>query len=997
MKNEDIHSRSYGYEKQGAEPASRRYGDEKITAKPAPRSGKKSGSVLRLVLLPFRLLGWLLVSLWRAFQRRPRLKSGHKKRLWAYARRYGLRMTLIGVLLLIGLFVWASAGLPDPDRLTDRTVAQSTKIYDKSGEHLLYEIFADQKRTLVTLDKVPKHLINGVIATEDVKFYEHGGIRPLSILRGFFVGIFTDKRVSGASTLTQQLVKNAILTPERTVTRKIKEAILSVRLEQKYTKDQILQIYFNEIPYGSTNYGVEAAAQSYFGKHVWELNLQESATLAGLPRAPSVYLRDKDALKTRRDVVLRRMYEEGFISKEEKEAAQAEPITLERNLGTITAPHFVLYVRDQLVNQYGEKTVDTGGLRVITTIDWDMQEKAEVVFEKTGTEALVAAGANNAALVAIDPKNGQIRAMIGSKDFADDSIDGQFNVVTLGRRQPGSSFKPVIYAAAFEKGYTPDTVLYDVATNFAVSGKPYAPLNYDLQERGPVTMRQAIQGSLNIPAVKTLYLVGEKTGISFAERLGYTTFKNGGFGLSLVLGGGEVSMIEHAGAYAVFANRGVRFSTTGILKVEDASGDILFEWKQPKGDRVMDTKISDTITNVLSDDASRAYIFGAGGILTLPGRPVAAKTGTTNGYVDAWTAGYTPSLTSVVWAGNTDNTPMKGGFGGSRVAAVIWHDFMKSALDGTPVESFAPLPKNDAEKAVLRGGQGGSITLKIDKVTGKIATSSTPEKFIEERTYLQAHSILHYVDKDNPRGPFPENPASDPQYLIWENAIQHWIQKKKEKNPDWAVVFEDPPTEYDDVHNLELIPTLEVIFPQNGATLTSRELNTDVRVSAPRGVSKVVYKLNQKQVGVVASHPFNLSYMMQDLDSGEHTLSVAVEDDVGNRLEEIVTFTLDVPAAEPSVSWVTGTATLSQEEFPHTLFLNYFKKDDISSITVVAKNQDGQTVPVTEITDLSNTFNDKIPVVWQDAPDKGSWTILATPKFISGEGGNTAELSVNVL
>ena len=407
----------------------------------------------------------------------------------------GLTLVVLGFLFTTILVAWASKDLPDPNKLTDREVAQSTKIYDRTGEHILYEIFADERRTIVELEDVPQHIINGVVATEDTAFYEHKGIRPLSIMRSVLVGMFTKKRVgSGASTLTQQLVKNAILSTERSYNRKIKEIILTIRLEQKYSKDQILKIYFNEIPYGSTNYGIESAAQSYFNKHVSELTLAQSATLAGLPKAPSYYLNNPDALKTRRDFVLRRMYDEGYITEEEKNSAQAEPLEIQQTFHDIEAPHFVLYVKEQLVQKYGEALVETGGLKVITTLDWDKQEIAERIVGEEADEKLLEAEADNVSLLSMDPRTGQILSMIGSRDFFDDEISGKFNVATLGKRQPGSSFKPIVYTASFEKGYTPDTILYDTLTNFAVSGKPYIPKNYDLTEHGPLTMRQSLQG-----------------------------------------------------------------------------------------------------------------------------------------------------------------------------------------------------------------------------------------------------------------------------------------------------------------------------------------------------------------------------------------------------------------------------------------------------------------------------------------------------------------------
>lgn len=900
---------------------------------------------------------------------------------------------VIGFLFLTLLVAWTSKDLPDPDRLTDRQVAQSTKIYDRTGEHLLYEIFAHEKRTLVNLEDLPPYLVKAVIATEDTKFYEHKGVRPLSMLRALIYGLLPGKRIEATSTLTQQLVKNAILTNERRLSRKIKEIILSIRLEQKYTKDQILKIYFNEIPYGSTNYGIESASQSYFGKHVSDLTLAEAATLAGLPKAPSRYLNNHDALKQRRDFVLKRMAEEGYITDAEKTAAQHEPLNVKQQLNNIIAPHFVLYVKEQLVQKYGETLVDTGGLKVVTTLDWDKQEAAEKAIAEVGSTTLKTAGANNVALTALDPKTGQIVAMVGSRDFFDKDIDGQFNVATLGKRQPGSSFKPIVYAAAFEKGYTPDTILFDAVTNFAVSGKPYMPHNYDLKEHGPVTMRQALQGSLNIPAVETLYLVGPEKGVDFAERMGYTTLSEGSFGLSLVLGGGEVKLLEHTSGFGVFANNGVRHDPVSILKVDDADGTTLEEWKQTDGTEALDPKIAATVSNVLSDDASRAYIFGAGGYLTLPDRPVAVKTGTTNNYVDAWTMGYVPSLVAGIWVGNTNNTPMNQKADGSKVAAPIWNAFMRAALKNTAPESFPTPPPNDADKPILRGSTGGGITILIDEVTGKRATSSTPSQFIKERTYIPAHSILHYVRKDDPRGPAPDNPAADPQYSIWESAIQDWAQREKEKNPNWNLSFEDPPTEFDDEHSWELIPTISVFSPAPSSTITSRDITTDIQVSAERGVAKVTYAIDGHYVAVVRGAPFNLNYHADTLEPGPHLLSIIVEDDIGDRITKDVPFLLDVPPPPPTVTWDKDSFTVSEKEFPKTFVLNYNKLDQIKSVTIFAQKEwMSEKLTIKTISDFSHLFNNQITFTWGASPGVGSWNMTTELTLTNGEkreGGGT--------
>lgn len=922
-------------------------------------------------------------------------QNGSRARLWLHRLTYALAAL---VLFFAGSMLWANQKLPDPNRLSETHFAESSKIYDRTGDHLLYEIFAEEKRTLIELTDIPQYLIDGVIATEDKKFYDHMGIRPLSILRALAYGIFTKRKIAGTSTLTQQLVKNAILTNERTVARKIKEAVLALRLEQKYSKQDILKIYFNEIPYGSTNYGVEAAANSYFGKHANELTLAEAATLAGLPQKPSVYLNNLPALKTRRNFVLSRMVEEGYLKQDEADKAKAEELNLKRQSSALNAPHFVLYVKEKLVENYGESMVEKGGLKIITTLDWDKQQVADKAVQEFGKKLLETGGANNAALVALDPKTSQIFALVGSRDFHDETIDGQFNVVTHALRQPGSSIKPIFYAAAFEKGFTPNTVLFDVVTSFPDNARRYTPHNYDLTEHGPVTMRKALQGSLNIVAVKTLYLVGLPRAFAFAERLGYTTFRPSDIGFALVLGGGGVKMLEHVNAYAVLANGGTHHSPVSILKVTDSRGKILYEWKEEPGRPVLDQKITAAISSVLSDDTSRAFVFGAGSALTLPGRPVAAKSGTTNNYVDAWVVGYTPSLVAGVWGGNTDNKPMKPGFGGTKVAGQIWNYFMKEALKNSPVENFPAPPPVTVSKPMLDGMPNGGVKLLIDEVTGKIATSSTPEKYIVEKVFLPPHDILHYVDKDNPTGSIPRNPAIDPEYIVWERAIEDWINNQREKNPSWDVSFEAPPTEYDDLHSLELIPTLEVVYPTNGQTLTSREIVTDVRVSAPRGIAKVSYKIDGTYAGVINTHPFNLHYTDRTLTPGTHILTVTAEDDIGNRVSEEVSFTLSVPPEPAGVYFKNPPESLNENGFPFTFILTTHQPTEIAIVNIIATEPQSQTkFTLHSTSDVGgNLFENQYGATWQNFVSPGLWKIDAVVKLKDGSERTSDTIMVEV-
>lgn len=676
--------------------------------------------------------------------------------------------------------------------------------------------------------------------------------------------------------------------------------------------------------------------------------------------------------------------------------AQTQPLNIKQRYDNIEAPHFVLYIKEQLDQEFGERVVNTGGLRVLTSLDWEKQQLAQTVIDEEGKVALTEAGANNTALVSLDPRTGQILAMVGSKDFFDQSIDGQFNVAALGRRQPGSSFKPIIYAAAFEKGYTPDTVLFDVITNFAVSGKPYIPHNYNNKEYGPVTIRQALQGSLNIPAVQTLYLVGIENALSFSNRLGYTTFENGNFGLSLVLGGGEVTLLEHTAAFGVFANQGLKQKPVSILKIEDAKGEIIKEWKQKNGERVLSTEITDTISNILSDNAARSFIFGAGNFLTLPDRQIAVKTGTTNDYIDAWTVGYTPSLVTGVWVGNTDNSKMKPGADGSKIAAPIWNRFMREALKNIPPEIFPEPPKNETRKAVLHGASGGLITLKINTVTGNIASSSTPPKNIAKQTFLQPHSILHYVDKDNPQGEIPENPNLDPQYDIWEAAIQNWIQRQKEANPKWNLVFTDPPYTYDTPSSLELAPALNILFPLPNTTFVTREINSIIEVSAPRGVHKVIYRIDGQLIATLTSPPFNLSFSADRLSPGVHVLSVIALDDKANQTKQDIPITLQVEPLSPFVSWVGESLNLTPNDFPHTFFLNHFDLSNIQSVTIYQQKEGQAKSWLLSISDFSNLFNNQLSIVWKEKPDKGQWTLVAEITLLSGETKVSDLLSVNI-
>ena len=774
-------------------------------------------------------------------------------------------------------------------------MAQSTKIYNRTGEHLLYEIHGDQKRTLVPLSDIPPQVVQAFLSAEDDDFYSHNGIDIRGIVRATLANAVSGSKSQGASTLTQQLVKNAILSPEKTYTRKFKEILLSLKIEQRYSKDEILQLYFNEIPFGSTNYGIESAAQSYFGKPASELTLAQGATLAAMVKAPTRYLNNPDQLQFRRDRILDAMVEDGFITQGDADGAKQESTAVLRVDGEIVAPHLIFYVKQLLEEEHGQRLVEEGGLKVTTTIDYDLQVLAQEEVAKAVDERGASLKFSNAALVALDPKTGQILAMVGSHDYFDEESDGAVNV-TLRPRQPGSSMKPMAYTALFEKGYTPNTVLYDVETDFVGTNGTYHPRNYNLKEHGPVTVRTALQGSLNIPAVKALYLVGVDSFLDFAQRMGYTTLSDRSrFGLSLVLGGGEVTLLEHTSAYATLANDGVRYDPVSILKVETHDADVLFEWKESPGTRVVDANIVRMTTNVLSDDAARAFAFGAGGRLTLGERPVATKTGTTNDYRDGWTLGYTPSLAVGVWAGNNDNTEMVRGAGGSTVAAPIWNAVMRGALDGTPLETFLAPDIPQLGKPALDGTLGSGLPVTIDRITGLLATEYTPVRLREEKIFVTHHNILHYVNRDDPFGFSLGTDSTDVQYPGWEAGVQSWVARQ-EAELGAEFVNEEPPTDEDDVHVPQNVPDVVIEAPTD-TMLNSREISIEARVRARREVNRVEYYIDGYYLGHKSSQPYQFTTEIPSfITAGEHSLRVIAFDDVEN--EGVATMRVSVPEAE---------------------------------------------------------------------------------------------------
>ncbi len=682
----------------------------------------------------------------------------------------------LGVFGAGGILLWASTmRLPDFDVFEERKVEQSTKIYDRTGENLLFDLHQNIQRTVVPFEEISRHVKNATVAIEDASFYEHNGLRITSIIRAVLVNLTSVGYSQGGSTITQQVVKNSLLTQEKTVTRKIKEWILSLKLERVLSKEEILTLYLNEAPYGGTMYGIEEASRTFFNKNAVNLTLAESAYLAALPQSPTYYSpygNHRDELEKRKNLVLDKMLEYGFITQEEHDDAKVEEVLFEVRPDTsLKAPHFVFYIREYLERKYGQRTIEERGLRVITTLDYDLQKEAEKIVLEGALQNEKNFNATNIGMVAIEPATGQILAMVGSRDYFDKEIDGAVNIA-LAKRQPGSAFKPFVYATAFKKGFTPDTVLFDLRTQFSTACKPtdigkstgdcYSPGNYDNVFRGPMSIRSAIAQSVNIPAVKTLYLAGIADSIKTARDMGISTLTDPArYGLTLVLGGGEVTLLELTSAYGVFANEGLRSPTVGILEVQDSSGATLEAFADQSA-RVLDANIARTMSDILSDNEARSPAFGERSSLYFPGNDVAVKTGTTNDYRDAWVIGYTPSIAVGAWAGNNDNTPMEKKVAGF-IIAPIWHQVMQLAIEKYPAGSFtSPDPISSNIKPVLGGiWQGGDIVKKNGK------------------TYVQqdVHSILHWVDKSNPTGDAPSNPNKDPQYLFWETPVRAWASQ----------------------------------------------------------------------------------------------------------------------------------------------------------------------------------------------------------------------------
>lgn len=741
------------------------------------------------------------------------LNKYSKRQLKQWAVRAGVALAAFAVFFAATgalAFAYFSYTLPPIEEINNRKTAESTKIYDRTGEVLLYEIRGEERRTIISSEDIPEYMKLSTIAAEDERFYENPAFDWQGILRGIWAGVSTG-RFQGGSTITQQLAKNIFLEPKRNIKRKLKELVLAMRLEQTHTKDEILTLYLNQVPYGGNIYGIEAATQVYFGKPAKDLTLNESALLAALPKAPSYYSPWGDNvpdLISRKNTILQKMYTLGYIGEEEKEEAQKEsPEIMPRTKAGIKAPHFVVYVQNYLQNKYGEQFLRTAGLKVTTTLNWEMQELAETAVKEGADRNTELYGGKNASLIALDPQNGEILSMVGSADYFDIENEGNFNVAVSGLRQPGSAFKPFVYTAAFQKGYSPETIVWDAETEFDTTGDPsrsYKPQNFDEKFRGPVTLKEGLAQSINVPSVKAFYLAGIGDSINLAENFGITTLKDRErFGLTLVLGGGEVKLIELASAYGVFAADGMKYETTPIIKIETEGGRILEEWK-PKGVSVIDPQYPRLINQILSDSNLRAPLFQASAPLTrVSGYQVALKTGTTNNYIDAWAMGYAPNLVVGVWAGNNHREPLTAR-GSSILAAVpIWHDFMSVALPMLPLKTFAkPTSIEQSNIAVVRG--------------------EFPQ---EDRD--NPHSILYYLSR-----------LDDPQFENWELGLESWL--KSNPAPDFSKFA------VSGVAESSLYPArpfINLISPKNGEVVEGKLL-VEANITSKESIRKIEVFLN---------------------------------------------------------------------------------------------------------------------------------------------------------
>lgn len=802
----------------------------------------------------------------------------------------GVIVFFVIAFLVVPIFAF---DLPSPDKIV-RKEGFSTSILDRNGK-TLYDIFADQRRTPASIEDIPENLKHAIVAIEDKNFYTHSGFDPIGILRGLSRQ-FTRGYAQGGSTLTQQLVKNVLLTSDRSVFRKVREFILATQIERKYSKDQILQMYLNESPYGGTAWGVEAAAETYFGKKVKELSLLECAILAGFPQRPSLYSpysSDPKAYVARTTNVLRRMREDNYISADdEKKALEELPnVQFQAKGASFKAPHFVQYVQKILEDRYGERVVEQGGLKVTTTLDLDLQEKAEGVVASE-IEKVKSAKISNGAAVVLDPENGEVLAMVGSRGFNDPDIDGQVNVA-MSLRQPGSTFKPFTYVTGLKKGYTASTLIMDVPTEFpgGAGNEPYTPVNYDGKYRGPMQVRYTLANSMNIPAVKMLGMVGVKDTLQTAYDMGLTSLPPNQetlnrVGLSLTLGGGEVRLIDLTRAYGAFLNGGYKVEPISILKVVDSTGKVLEENEPKKGSRVLSEGEAFIIDDILSDNKARQMVFGTNSLLNVPGWDIAAKTGTTNDRRDNWTIGGNQQIAVGVWVGNNDNSPMAALVSGVSGAAPIWRRIILDALNGKPRVRFDP-PADDI------------VQTEVDEVSGYKAHDGYPsrlEYFIKgtEPSEDPVHVKMQVCKSDgkiatqndissgNSEGKEyflfkEEDPVSGDGLNRWQKGVLDWLNTQSD--PRYH-----PPTDFCGGSNPVF---LDFDAPANESSQLANNFSVKLKVSSTSDIERVELEIDGVNKRNFTGSPY--TYDAVNIADGIHTLKAIATDKSGNKREKTIT------------------------------------------------------------------------------------------------------------
>jgi penicillin-binding protein 1C len=846
------------------------------------------------------------------------MRSGHhhtKKKHKKMRHVKGLILILSSIILLgVGsVALWISfLPIPDLGSFETRQVIESTKIYDRTGTVLLFDTGTNIKRTSVPLSDISLYIQKAAIAIEDKNFYENIGIEPVAIIRAVVANIVSGEYEQGASTITQQVIKNSLLTQDKTITRKIKEWVLAIKLTQSVSKEIILQTYFNEAPYGGTIYGVEEATQRFFGKPAKNVTLAEAAYIAAIPQAPTYYSpygNHKEDLDQRQKMVLGRMRTLNLIDeKEYKEALKEKVVFLPSGAGNIKAPHFVMMVREYISKKYGEEVMLGGGLKVITTLDYEKQQMAEDTVNKYADSLAENFNASNTAMVAIDVKSGDVLALIGSKNYFDPTIDGNFNIA-IAKRQPGSTFKPFVYGTLFDKGYTPETILFDTKTEFSSECNPdstaknesddpeeicYSPQNYDEIYEGPMSIRQALAQSRNIPAVKALYLAGMSKVLQITRSLGITSLNDPDrYGLTLVLGGGEVSLLELTSAYSGFANDGVYNPYRIVLEIKDKHGNELEKAKNTPT-QALDVEVARKVTSILADEQFRMNSLKP--IADSVGRQVAIKTGTTNDYRDVWTLGYTADIVVGAWAGNNDNSPMQKNVAGL-IISPVWGAYMSQfAKTYPPNNFFDPLPTNPDLKPVFRGIWQGGESYWIDTISNKVATEYTPLETKKEMVFNNVHSILYWIDKNDPYGPKPTDPSADSQFENWEYGVRNWVEQYKKTNSSF-VETDRPilPTATDDIHTPDKMPKISLINTKVEALVRDEDLNLQISWVGKYKPTKAEIYINGKYLFAKTDDILNIKINTKELDlaSGKNSVTVNMRDEVYNKISASLDFFIE--------------------------------------------------------------------------------------------------------